>query len=870
MNDVVDLREDRPTIDVGIVGAGMAGLYLIHRLRADGWSVKAIEAADDVGGTWFWNRYPGARCDIRSLDYSFSFDAELDEEWTWSEKYATQPEILRYLQHVTERFDLRRSIEFETRLEDAAWDEANERWTVTTSSGSFTCRYLVMATGCLSVPKAPDVPGIDEFDGPVYLTGRWPHEGVDFTGRRVAVIGTGSSGIQSIPLIAEQVEHLTVFQRTPNFSIPAHNGEVPEHLAASIAADRAEYRRRAREESAMGVPVDKTELFATQMTAEERNARYEAAWQEGTLAAILNVSADQATDRQANEYLAEFIRAKIRDIVDDPDTAELLSPRNHPFGTKRPCLDSGYYATYNRPNVDLVDLRSEPIETVTAGGLRTATRTFEFDDIVLATGFDAMTGAITAVDLTGRDGRRLVDEWEGGPVNYLGLGVEGFPNFFTITGPGSPSVFTNMVVSIEQHVDWIADTIADQREHGFTTIEPTETAQAGWVQHVNDLGAISLLMEADSWYVGANVPGKPRVIMPYGGGLDRYRRICDEVREHDLLGWQRGGPNGGACTDGVIRRLQPDVEIMLELMAEMNLPPLETLTPDEARDFMDAQAAMSPPGPEVGEVIDGTLPGSVGDLDYRLYRPATEGPHPLAVYYHGGGWVLGSATSDDAFCRELCNEIDAVVVSVDYRHGPEARFPAAFDDARAALWWASEHADDLGGNGTLLVAGWSAGGNQAAVVARAAADARVNEGDGPDLAGMMLVTPVTDAAARSASFTENGDGYVLTADLMEWFYDHSVDEADRSDPRISPMRGEIAGLPPTVILTAEFDPLRDEGQAFAAALEAAGVPVTHVFARGLLHTSAHAVGVLPSSAPVRSELFAATRALAHARSTTPA
>ncbi len=838
-------------VDVVVVGAGMAGLYLLHRLRKAGFSARAFETADDVGGTWYWNRYPGARCDIQTIDYSYSFDAELETEWQWSEKYATQPEILAYLQHVADKHDLRRDITFSTRIDSAAWDDDAKRWRLQTEHGDeVRCRFYVMATGCLSLPKSPDIEGADRFGGEVYFTSRWPHEGVDFTGKRVAVIGTGSSGIQSIPLIAAQASELTVFQRTPNFSIPARNGPVPADKLELLRENTADYREAAKW-SRGGVPGETAELGALAVSDAERLAKYEEVWQQGELMAPLGAFNDLLVNADANETISEFIRSKIRSIVTDHETAEALCPTNHPFGTKRPCLDTNYYETYNLPHVSLVSLLSEPISSITETGIDTTRRSFEFDAIVFATGFDAMTGAIVSVDITGRNGIRLADKWADGPKTYLGLTSVGFPNFFTITGPGSPSVLSNMAVSIEQHVDWISDCLEDLRRDGYDVIEPTPTAEEGWGLHVNDCANITLYPQANSWYMGANVPGKPRVFLPYVGGVDSYRRACDEVRTDDYLGFTRIGSSGETTNDGVIRRVQPDVSMLLDMMAELDLPALDTMPPEEARAFSDAMSAERPPGPEVGEIVDGTLPGPSGDLTYRLYRPASPGPHPVVVYYHGGGWVLGSADSDDPLCRDLCARSDALIVSVDYRHAPEARFPAAVDDAFAALTWVAESAEELGGlPGQLAVAGWSAGGNLAAVVCQLARDA-----GGPAISGQLLLTPVTDADLDRASYRENGDGYVLTAALMRWFWDHYTDPSQRTDPRVAPLRADnLAGLPPAFIVTAEFDPLRDEGIAYADALADAGVPVRHLPARGHVHTSIAAVDLMLSGAPIRAQM----------------
>jgi cation diffusion facilitator CzcD-associated flavoprotein CzcO/acetyl esterase/lipase len=845
---------DVPDLDVVVAGAGFAGMYAIHRFRQEGLSFRVYEVADDLGGTWYWNRYPGARCDIQSVDYSYSFDPELDEEWVWSEKFATQPEILEYQHHVADRFDLRRDITFSTRIDRATWDENAAMWRIDLSDGdSVTCRHYVMATGCLSVPKSPEIEGVDDFAGDVYFTSSWPHDGVDLTGKRVAVVGTGSSGIQSIPIMAAEATALTVFQRTPNFSSPAHNGPVPDEKMAAIEGRRGDYREEARRSPA-GVPMELREDSALAVSDDVRRERFEQAWASGDLFGGLRTFADIGVSREANELLCEFHRDKIRSIVHDPDTAELLCPKNHPFGTKRPCLDTDYFETYNLPHVDLVDLRSEPITRIVAGGIQTIGRELEFDVIVFATGFDAMTGAIVAVDVAGRGGTSLADKWDHGPRTYLGLTVAGFPNFYMVTGPGSPSVLSNMMVSIEQHVDWITGCITMMRDEDLTSIEASDPAEAGWVQHVNDFADLTLYPTADSWYMGANVPGKPRVFLPYVGGVDRYRSICDEVVDNGYIGFALDGPGGSTRNDDIVCRVQPDVQIVLDLMAEFGLPPFESLPVDDARALYEAASEGRPPGPDVGEAIDGTLPGPAGDLPYRLYRPTTPGPHPIVAYFHGGGWVLGSLDADDPFCRFLCDGADAIVVSVEYRHAPEARFPAAADDGLAAVAWLVDHAEDLGGiSGALAVAGWSAGANVAAVTCLSARDA-----GGPVIAGQVLVNPVTDCDFSTRSYIDNGEGYILTKPLLEWFWDHYADPADRSDPRVSPRRAaDLSGLPPALVVTSEFDPLRDEGAAYADALAAAGVDARHLPCRGQIHTSIVAVDMIISSAGARAQIAAA-------------
>jgi cation diffusion facilitator CzcD-associated flavoprotein CzcO/acetyl esterase/lipase len=846
----------QPDVDVVVVGAGFAGLYLLHRLRGLGLSAKIFETADDVGGTWYWNRYPGARCDIMSIDYSYSFDAELETEWQWQEKYATQPEILRYLEHVTDKHDLRRDIEFSTPVETAAWDDDASLWRLRTGPGNeISCRFYVMATGCLSAPKSLDVDGVDRFGGSTYATSRWPHEGVDFSGMRVAVIGTGSSGIQSIPIIAEQAAQLTVFQRTPNFSIPAHNGPIPAQRLAEFEGRHQQYREAAKWSRA-GVPVEFPDQGALQVSEEERQAGYEGLWKLGELIPVFALYNDLISNPAANETLADFVRNKIREAVHDPETAETLCPDDHPIGTKRPCLDSNYYQTYNLPHVRLVDLRQTPITSITETGIDTSSESFEFDAIVFATGFDAMTGAIVAVDIVGREGLQLRDKWADGPKSYLGLMMAGFPNFFTITGPGSPSVLSNMMVSIEQHVDWICDCLDNLRQQGMESIEPTASAETAWVQHVNDFGDLTLFPQANSWYMGANVPGKPRVFLPYVGGVGPYRTICDEVADRDYLGFALEGPGKSRRNDDIIRPVKPDVSFVLAFIESLGLPEMETMSVEDAREFIVGMAAERPPGPEVGEIVDGVYPGAAGDLAYRLYRPACPGPHPIVAYFHGGGWVLGGHDSDDPFCRDLCVRSDAIILSVDYRHAPEARFPAAPEDGFAALQWIAENTAALGGvPGELAVAGWSAGGNIAAIVCQMARDA-----GGPAIAGQLLVTPVVDCDFSRPSYVDNADGYILTTALMHWFWDHYAEPAERQDPKASPLRApNLMDLPPALVVTCEFDPLRDEGAAYAEALAAAGGQVRHLPCRGQIHTSLMAVDVVVSSAGARGEMTAALR-----------
>ena len=527
------------TVDAVVVGAGFSGMYQLHKLREMGLSVKVFEAGEDVGGTWFWNRYPGARVDIESMAYSFSFSKELEQDWVWSEKYSPQPELLRYAQHVADRFELRKDISFNTRVESAHYDEDTDEWLVTTDGGQrVRARYLVMATGVLSAAKTPDIAGRDSFKGETYQTGLWPKEGVDFTGKRVAVIGTGSSAVQSIPLIAAEADELVVYQRTAAYSTPAHNRPLTNSEIDTMKADYDSYRQEQRLSPAGIINPERQLERVMDVPKEERRRRFEEAWDGGLLTGLMSTFSDIQLDEQANEEVAEFIRDRIRTTVKDKQVAEDLTPKAYPYATKRPCIDTDYYETYNRDNVSLVNLRRTPIETITENGIATSDGEREFDAIVYATGFDAMTGPLLRVDLRGRGGKRLVDAWIDGPRSYLGIAIHGFPNLFTITGPSSPSVLSNMLVSIEQHVDWVADCIGWMRAHGKTSIEPTNAAERDWAEHTAHLAGMTLFPKADSWYMGANVPGKPRMFLAYVGGVGAYRMICDQIAAGDYHGFE--------------------------------------------------------------------------------------------------------------------------------------------------------------------------------------------------------------------------------------------------------------------------------------------------------------------------------------------
>ena len=525
-------------LDIAIVGAGFSGMYMLLKARDDlGLKARVFEAGDGVGGTWYWNRYPGARCDSESWYYSYSFSAELEQEWTWSSRYPAQPEILKYLNHVADRFDLRRDIQFNTRITETAFDDDSNAWRLTSEAGDIvTARFVVAATGCLSTTNVPRFDGLESFQGDWYHTGAWPHDGVDFTGKRVGLIGTGSTGIQATPVIAAEADHLTIFQRTPNYSIPARNAPLSAAESDEIKANYAEIRERCRSSDG-GFPFDVTERAAQDFSKEERDAIYEELWALGGFRLLASSFVDLTKDAFTNETAANFVREKIRGMVDDPQVAKLLIPHDHPYGTKRPPIDTDYYDTFNRSNVTLVDVRTAPIVEITPRGLRTEAGEYELDVIVFATGFDAMTGSLLRMNITGSAGKKLANAWEAGPRTYLGLQIAGFPNLFTITGPGSPSVLMNMPVAIEQHVEWIADCIEYLEKNNLKRIEAQDDAQEEWVKHVSEVADETLFPQASSWYVGANVPGKTRVFMPYVGGMTPYREKCDEVASRNYEGF---------------------------------------------------------------------------------------------------------------------------------------------------------------------------------------------------------------------------------------------------------------------------------------------------------------------------------------------
>ena len=535
----------KENFDVVIVGAGFAGMYMLHRLRSLDMAAVVFETGDDVGGTWYWNRYPGARCDAESLAYSFSFSAELEHEWEWSERYSPQSEILDYARHVSERFDLRRDIRFNTKVTTAHFQDESNTWIIESNRGDeVEARFCIMATGCLSVPQLPDIPRLDEFEGYLYQASKWPHEPVSFKGQRVGIIGTGSSGIQAIPVIAAEADHLTVFQRTPNFSVPARNAPLDDAWVKQYKENYRDHRHSYRHglSSGFGDLTIAAQLDAREptefnkMTETEALELLEFNWNRGG-AVFMAAIGDLMMDETSNAFARKFVHDKIRQIVKDPEVADLLCPTNHPIGTRRICVDINYYETYNRDNISLISLQNHPIDRITTNGVEINGQITELDTLVIATGFDAMTGALLDIDIRGRSGELLRDKWHAGPRVYLGLSMAGFPNLFTITGPGSPSVLSNMLISIEQHVDWITDCLGHMKNQAFNLLEADKAAEDAWIEHVNEVANATLYPKGGSWYLGANVKGKPRIFMPYAGGVGLYREVCDEITADNYRGF---------------------------------------------------------------------------------------------------------------------------------------------------------------------------------------------------------------------------------------------------------------------------------------------------------------------------------------------
>ncbi|MEA2169913.1 MAG: hypothetical protein QOF76_3213 [Solirubrobacteraceae bacterium] len=829
--------------DAVVIGAGFAGLYAAHKLRDDlGLKVQGFDAAGGVGGTWWWNRYPGARCDFESVHYSYSFSEELQSGWVWSERFAGQAEILRYLEWVADKLDVRKVFGFSKRVVSMVWDDASEHWTVGTDDGvTCTARFVVAGPGNLSVAKEQEFPGLEDFEGEVYFSGKWPAEGVDLTGKRVGVIGTGSTGIQIIPEIAKQAAHLTVFQRTANFAAPLRNTPMAEDEGAWLAENHEQVRAGSRQ-NFLGVPYDAPQPSAVAATPEERREVYDKYWEKGGFSFVISTFQDLLFDQDANDTAADYIRDRIRERVKDPATAELLCPDDHPYATKRAPFETDYYEAYNRDDVDLVDVRTSPIEALTATGLRTAEREYELDAVVLATGYDAMTGPLLQMGIVGRDGLTLDDKWAAGPVSYLGIMTNGFPNLFTITGPQSAVALYNNPLAIEDHVQFTADAIAHLRSNGGTTIEATEDAERQWGTLTEGVLHMTLLPRAkNSWYMGANIPGKPRAAFIFAGGAPLYLAISEQIRQAGFAGF---AVDGALTEVPPMVQVDPAVALVLGIMLINGAKPLEECDLEETRAAVETFTLLQAPPRDI-RVKSVTYPGADGDQPARIYIPDAEGPLPLVVFFHPGGWVAGSLDIADEPCRTLAEDLNAVVISASYRLAPEHPFPAATDDTFAALRWAADVAAQYGADpDRIIVMGESAGANLAAVAAQRARD----EG-GPSLAGQVLLYPPINRHAQTESKTEYADGPFLSVAAADGMWAAYLgDEANASSPLASPDVAEtLAGLAPALILTAQCDPTRDEAEDYGRALAEAGVPVEVVRVAGMIHGVFGMSGLVPRS-----------------------
>ncbi|MGQ0698427.1 MAG: flavin-containing monooxygenase [Panacagrimonas sp.] len=823
----------RTDCDAVVIGAGFAGLYAVHKLRDElGLTVQGFDRAGGPGGTWWWNRYPGARCDIESVHYSYSFSDEIQRGWQWTERFPAQPEILSYLEFAADKLDVRKEIRFETSVTSIVWNDQTQKWTVTTDTGATcTARFVIAASGNLSIPKArSEFPGLDQFKGEVYATSSWPHEGVDFTGKRVGVIGTGSTGMQVIPEIARQATHLTVFQRTANYAVPLGNAPVAPEQRRWNAENWQQIRAKSRDRF-LGAPYESPEPSALAATPEQRRARYDRLWNEGGFRILASGYGDLLTDEKANDTLSDYVRERIRARMRDPKVADLLCPTDHPYGTKRPALETDYFVTYNRDNVTLVDVRSAPIEEITIRGIRTGGCEYELDVIVLATGFDALTGPLLNLGLVGRGGVKLSDRWATGHKTYLGIATAGFPNLFTITGPTSAVAFYNNPLAIEDHVELATAAIKYTLAAGATTIEADEAAEQAWQKQVDGILHLTLLPRANSWYMGANVPGKRRATYIFAGGAPLYRAMTADVVAKHYAGFRIGGAPASRVPPMI--QLDPAVSMVVGAMLMQDMKPLEDCTLEETRAAVESFTMMQKPAPTDVRMIETTYPGPSGKRAVRIYKPDAEGPMPVIVYFHGGGFIAGSIDMCAAPCAALAKELGAIVVTPSYRLAPEAPFPAATDDTYAAVCWTAEAIGEYGGDpDQLIVMGESAGGLLAAVAAQRARDQH-----GPALLAQVLLYPTLDAEANTTSRVDYAAGPVLgTAAAQGMWSAYLGDLAKASSPLASPGRAKsLAGLPPALILSCECDPLRDEGEDYGRALQAAGVPTRVQRLSGLVH-----------------------------------
>jgi cation diffusion facilitator CzcD-associated flavoprotein CzcO/acetyl esterase/lipase len=838
-------------VDAVIVGAGFSGLYATYRLRdQQGLSVQGFEAMSGPGGVWYRNRYPGARCDFESVFYSFSFDEDLQREWRWTERFAAQPEILSYLEHVADRFDLRRSFRFNTRVTSAVWRDDADRWEVRTDDGAVTmARYFINAAGAFSVSKPNDFPGQDDFAGTIAHTSQWPAEGVDLRDKRVAVIGTGSTGIQVIQTIAAEVGELTVFQRTPNYACPLGNRPLSDEEFADVVADYPRLRAESRA-SLAGAPYPRAERPALMDTPEQRQKVYDQYYDGGGFRMLTSTYFDLIMDADANETAAEYIRGRIRERVTDPQVAELLCPTNHPYGVKRATFESGYFEVFNLPHVRLVDARSTPIERITSKGIATTDHEYEFDVIILATGFDVGAAGLLQMGVVGRDSRKLADHWRDGQRAYLGMATHGFPNLFHINGPQSAAALFNNPIAIEDSVDFVSGIIAHADTAGRVRVEASEAAETRYNELVKEVANATLFPTATTWYMGDNIQGKARSPLSLFTGAPMYRAICAEVEATGYAGFSFDQDELPLSS-----LVQVDGSAVFFLAGMMNIgaKPLEECNLEEARAAMDMFQFFQAPLPSGVTISEVDFPSSDDGRKLRLYHPdEASGPLPVVLFLHGGGWIGGSLDAFNEPCAALAHNTGALVVSPEYRLAPEHPFPAAVDDTLAALRWVADNIATYGGDPErIAVGGESAGANLAAVAAQRARDER-----GPRLTAQVLVAPGTDPLVETASRKLFAHGPVLSMELcarMAAMY--VTDPAELASPLIAPARAaDLSGLPPALVLTMGVDPLRDEGEDYARALAAAGVPAESRRFEGLIHTTLSMSGSIPRAAEIQDAL----------------
>jgi cation diffusion facilitator CzcD-associated flavoprotein CzcO/acetyl esterase/lipase len=836
-------------VDVVIVGAGFSGLYATHRLRnIQGLSVQCFEAAPGPGGVWYWNRYPGARCDFESIYYAFTFDEKLAREWRWTERFAAQPEIKAYLEHVADRYDLSRSYRFNTRVTSVVWDDNAKRWTVKADDGTIaSARFFVNATGSFSVVKKNEFPGQDDFRGTVLHTRHWPADGVDLAGKRVAVVGTGSTGIQVIQTVAPQVRELTVFQRTANFACPLGNRPLSDEEFQESVDDFPNMRIEARK-CLGGAPYPRAVKSALTDTPEERRKVYDRFYDGGAFRMLASTYFDIVSDHAANTTVADYIRDRIRERVDDAVVAEMLCPKDHPYGSKRATFEMGYYEAFNLPHVRLVDARSTPIVRITERGIATTDREYECDVIVLATGFDVGASGLARMGVLGRGGRRLADHWARGQRAYLGMATHGFPNLFHINGPqGAAAVFNNPLV-IEDNVDFVGALIGYMDGRGHATTEVTTVAEDRYNVLVREVADVTVFSKANTWFMGDNIPGKPRSPISLFTGAPMYRALCGEVEDTDY---------GGFSFDGDFRDVPPlmmlDGSAVFFQAGLLNIgaKSLEECSLEEARIAMESFKAMQLPLPSDVTITDTLYPIEDGERTARLYRPAVDisGPLPVVVLIHGGGFIGGSLDSWDEPCATLARRLKALVVSPDYRLAPEHPFPAATNDTVAVVHWAAKHIAEYGGDPMrIAIGGESAGANLAAVAA-----IRLRDEGGPRLRAQVLITPPTDHLADTVSRKVFAHAPILTTKVGERMGElYLGHRGNATSAWASPARAkDLSGLPPALVITMEVDPLRDEGEDYARALSAAGVPTVSRRFNGLFHATYSLSGAIPRAAEIQ-------------------